>query len=102
MTIEEVFVWGRAPEVIVDPRLNISKRSLSCNEVGNRRHCGRCSKDHNEIPRPRKVSDRDALHTVSRDLRGIRSDILEGSGTRVVLERVDTLIDHLENFLAEN
>lgn len=111
----EVYEWGHDPEVAVPSacaddnthqsrglRLNASKRSSSCNGVGNRRHCGRCIKDHNEVPRPRRVSDRDALHTVSRDLRGIRCSILEGNGNRVVLERVDTLLDHLENFLAEN
>lgn len=88
----EVYEWGHDPEVTVP----------STCAVGNHRHCGRCNKDHNEVPRPRRVSDRDALHTVSRDLRGIRRDILEGNGNRVVLERVDTLLDHLENFLAEN
>lgn len=109
----EIFEYGYDPEVTVplacvddnmcrprDPRSNVSKRSSSCNEAGNRRHCGRCNKNHNEVPR--RVSDRDALHTVSRDLRGIRCSILEGNGNRVVLERVDTLLDHLENFLAEN
>lgn len=111
----EIFEYGYGPEVTVPSvcvddnicpprglRLNVSKRSSSCSEAGNRRHCGRCIKDHNEVPRPRRVSDRDALHTVSRDLRGIRCSILEGNGNRVVLERVDTLLDHLENFLAEN
>lgn len=110
----EIFEWGYDPGFTAltdrtggmrqsrDPRSNVSRHSSSCNEVGNRRHCGRCNKDHNEVPRSRRVSDRDALHTVSRDLRGIRCDILEGNGNRVVLERVDTLLDHLENFLAEN
>lgn len=111
----EIFEWGYDPEITTpavrmddntyqprDPRSNVSKCFSSCNEVGNRRHCGRRNKDYNEVQRPHRVSDRDALHTVSRDLRGIRCSILEGNGNRVVLERVDTLLDHLENFLAEN
>lgn len=49
-----------------------------------------------------RVNDGDVLLTVARDLRGIREGIINRCASRDTLLRVDTLIDNLENYMAEN
>lgn len=44
----------------------------------------------------------DVLRTVMRDLHGVRTSLLDRESRRVTLERVDTLMDELENYMAEN
>lgn len=49
-----------------------------------------------------RINDGDVLLTVARDLRDIREGIINRCTSRDTLLRVDTLIDNLENYMAEN
>jgi hypothetical protein len=49
-----------------------------------------------------RVNDGDVLLTIARDLRNIREGIINRCTSRATLCRVDTLIDNLENYMAEN
>ena len=55
------------------------------------KHCSRTS-----------VNDGDVLLTIARDLRNIREGIINRCTRRETLFHVDTLIDNLENYMAEN
>jgi hypothetical protein len=46
-------------------------------------------------------ADGDVLLTVLRDLHDTREDIINGCTYKDVLSRVDTLIDNIENYMAE-
>lgn len=48
------------------------------------------------------INDGDVLLTIARDLRNIREGIINRCTSRDTLFRVDTLIDNLENYMAEN
>lgn len=43
----------------------------------------------------------DVLHTIHRDLGDLRKAILDRGSRRELLDRTDTLLDHIENTLAE-
>lgn len=49
-----------------------------------------------------RVNDGDVLLTIARDLRNIREGIINRCTRRETLFHVDTLIDNLENYMAEN
>lgn len=55
----------------------------------------------NRIP-PGTAQDDDILRTILRDLHGIRMNLLRAKPARDTLERVDVLIDNIENYMAEN
>lgn len=66
------------------------KTQEQCQSCGPK-HCSRTS-----------VNDGDVLLTIARDLRNIREGIINRCTRRETLFHVDTLIDNLENYMAEN
>lgn len=62
-----------------------------------------CSKRRYRKPPAAKVAnaDGDVLLTVLRDLHDTRGDIINGCTCKDTLSRVDTLIDNIENYMAE-
>lgn len=66
------------------------KTQEQCQSCGPK-HCSRTS-----------VNDGDVLLTIARDLRDIREGIINRCTRRETLFHVDTLIDNLENYMAEN
>lgn len=61
-----------------------------------------CGAHRNSRKRRTHHKGGDVLRTVMRDLHGVRTSLLDRESRRVTLERVDTLMDELENYMAEN
>ena len=60
------------------------------------------NRDAGEVTTEGKPTREDALLTTLRDLHGIRKAILGRCSARRTLCEIDTLIDNLENHMAEN